>query len=79
MTHHTGFMQRRLTVEDEDVAVAKVPVHLLVDRRGGSVETLSLCGTVRTILRSQQLVGDRCALLEGEFVLPKSSVWKTSQ
>lgn len=31
MTHHTGFVERRLSVEDEDVAIIEVTVDFAID------------------------------------------------
>ena len=39
VTHHARLMKSGLTVQNEDISVAEVPVHLLVDRRPASLQT----------------------------------------
>lgn len=56
--HHTRFMQSGLPVENNDISVSDMSIHLFVSRRWA--------GRVRKgiALRGQQLVGDRCSLFK---------------
>jgi len=41
VAHHARLVQCRLAIEDENVSVLQVSVHLLVDRRRACVKTLA--------------------------------------
>ena len=44
VAHHTRLVERWLTVENENIPVAEVPVNLLVDSRRGRVQAVPLGG-----------------------------------
>ena len=50
VAHHTRLVERGLAIQNEDVTVPKVPVHLLVDSRSGCIEAMSLRRSVRALL-----------------------------
>jgi hypothetical protein len=57
MNHHTGFVERRLSIEDNDVSIPDMPVDLLVPswwtNTGTSIVALSrkeLIGNCRPLL-----------------------------
>ena len=65
VTHHTRLVERRLSVEQEDVTVPQMTEHLLVDRSrlGGEPSARG-----RSLLGDEQLVGDRGSLVGRQLV-----------
>ena len=61
-------MQRRLPIENKYIAILQVPVNLLVHRGRAGVQA-TLASSDLVALWCHELVGDRGALLNSEFVL----------
>ena len=72
--HHTRLVEGGLTVENQDIAIPKMPVNFLVDSRRGSVQAMTLGRPVRALLRRQQLVRNRRPLFESELFLEELNV-----
>ncbi|KAI3487069.1 hypothetical protein L1887_49105 [Cichorium endivia] len=70
--HHRGTMQRGLSVEQKDIAVAQMTQHLLVGdgRAGRAAETSKGAALLlgRVLLRREELVGQSGPLLYAELV-----------
>ena len=65
MSHHTGFVQRGLSIQNDDVAISDVPIHLLIPCRWTQAARSPIC----VALRGQQLISDREPLLGSRSVL----------
>ena len=74
VAHHARFVECRLSVEDENIAVPKVSIHLLIDGRRGRVQAVALGGPMRAFLRRQQLIRDSSTLLQRELILNTSRI-----
>ena len=74
VAHHTRLVEGGLTVENQDIAIPKMPVNFLVDSRRGSVQAMTLGRPVRALLRRQQLVRNRRPLFESELFLEELNV-----
>ena len=69
VTHHARLMKSGLTVQNEDISVAEVPVHLLIRCRRGRIQAMALNRTMRAFLGCQQLVSYGRALFLRQFIL----------
>lgn len=69
MTHHTRFVQRRLSVEDQHISIPQMSVDFFVDRGGSCVESATRSAWNTAILWGQQLIRYRRALLYSKLVL----------
>lgn len=63
MRHHTWLVQSWLSIEDQNIPIAEVSIHLLVDRRCPCKETMLARGCSVAFLRREQLVRNGCSLL----------------
>lgn len=66
-------MQRRLAIQNQDIAILQVPVHLLVYSRCAGVQAPPAHYRSLTFLGSEQLVCDGRSLFNGEFILTNVS------
>lgn len=69
MGHHTRFVERRLSVEEEDVAVPEMAVDLLRKRGRLGRELAVRVARERTLVRDHELSRDRRALVLAELFL----------
>lgn len=60
-------MQRRLSIQNKDIPILKMPIHLLIHRRRPRIQPL-LHGPRLVPLRRHQLIRDRRPLLDSELV-----------
>jgi hypothetical protein len=65
MCHHTRFMERRLSIQDDHISISEMPVHLFVKRR----RSRAAPRRISISLRSEQLVCDGRSLLERFAIL----------
>lgn len=69
VTHHTRFVQSWLPVENEDVSVAQMPIHLLVDCLCTREQSRATRGAMIALLRCEELIRDGGTLLDAQLVL----------
>lgn len=72
VTHHTRFVQRRLTIENDNVAVHQVTVHFTIDLRRSGTRQADV-GSIqarecRARLGSEQFVSLSCSFLDRHLV-----------
>lgn len=68
MRHHTRFMQRRLSVQNQRITVPQMPMDLLVDRCSPRRQA-EAGSTVGVTLWRQELIRDGRSLLNRQFIL----------
>jgi hypothetical protein len=67
MSHHAGFVQGWLSVENEHVSITQMSKHLLVDSRSSRGESTTVSTT--TVLRREQLIGNGRSLFYRQLIL----------
>lgn len=74
VTHHTGLVQRGLSVQNEDIAVAQMAIHFLVDSRCPREQARVTRRTMVALLRREELVRDGGPLFNAQLVLYHTNV-----
>lgn len=67
VAHHTWLMQRRLSVQNQDIAVLQVAIHLFVDRRSFCRETVA--STRVCVLWCKKHISNGLTLFLRHFIL----------
>ena len=68
MSHHTRFVKRWLTIEDEHITITEVSVNFFVYGGRPRGKCKAIC-CVPTVLWRRELIGNSRPLLDGKFVL----------
>jgi hypothetical protein len=78
VTHHTGLVKCRLSIQDKDVAVPQMSVDFLVDSHRPSGQAMLDDGGVLALLRCEELIRQGCSLIWRQFVLERGG-WSLSK
>lgn len=66
-------MQRRLSIQNEDITIPQMTIHLLRYRRCPCVQPFAHQGVPTAFLWCEQLVGDGSSLFKSHLVLQEKS------